>query len=72
VCDAVWEERTLIQDAVEVSEINKVQEIVTILANLLDTAHRLPDGTERQNALREIGAYQIRTAAFIRRLASAA
>jgi hypothetical protein len=49
-----------------------MQEIVTILANLLHAAHRLPDGTERQNALREIEGYQIRTAAFIRRLASAA
>jgi hypothetical protein len=48
-----------------------MQEIVTILANLPHAAHRLPDGTERQNALREIGAYQIRAAAFIRRLASA-
>jgi hypothetical protein len=62
----------LIQGAVEVPEISKLQEIVTLLANLLDTAHRLPEGMERQNAFREIGAYQIRLAAFIQRLASAA
>ena len=48
------EKRTLIQGAVEVPEIRKMQEIVTMLANLLDAAHRLPEGTERQNALREI------------------
>ena len=60
------------QVAVEVSEITKMQEIVTLLANLRDAAHRLPEGTERQNALREIGGYQIRMAAFVRRLGSAA
>ena len=66
--NAVWEERTLTQGAVEVTEISKMQEIVTMLASLMDAAHRLPEGTERQNALREIGGYQIRMAAFVRRL----
>jgi len=60
------------QVAVEVSEITKMQEIVTLLANLRHAAHRLPEGTERQNALREISGYQIRMAAFVRRLGSAA
>ena len=60
------------QVAVEVSEITKMQEIVTLLANLRDAAHRLPEGTERQNALREIRGYQIRMAAFVRRLGSGA
>ena len=73
VCDgAVWEERTLIQGAVEVLEISKMQEIVTILANLRDAALQLPDGPERQNALREIKDFQIRLAAFVRRLCSTA
>jgi hypothetical protein len=49
-----------------------MQEIITLLANLQDAAHRLPDGAERQNALREIRGYQIRMAAFVRRLGSAA
>ena len=62
----------MIQGAVEVPEISKLQEIVAMLANLLDAAHRLPEGTERQNAIREIAAYQIRVAAFVRRLASVA
>jgi hypothetical protein len=62
----------LIQAVVEVPEINKIQEIVTMLANLRDAAHQLPEGTERQNALREIKGYQIRIAAFVRRLDSAA
>jgi hypothetical protein len=71
ICNsAVQEERTLIQGAVEVPEISKMQEIVTMLANLRDAAHQLPEGTERQNALREIRGYQIRMATFVRRLAS--
>lgn len=62
----------MIQGAVEVLEITKMQEIVTMLANLRDAAHQLPEGTERQNALREIRDYQIRMAAFVRRLCSVA
>jgi len=58
------------QRAVEVSEISKVQEIVTMLANLLDAAYRLPKGIERQHALREIRGYQIRMATLVRRLDS--
>jgi len=69
---AVWEERPLIQDAVEVLEISKMQEIVTMLANLRDAAHQLPEGPERQNALCEIKDFQIRLAAFVRRLCSTA
>jgi hypothetical protein len=61
----------LIHGAVEVPEMGKMQEVVTMLANLWDAAHRLPEGTERQNALREIRGYQIRMAAFVRRLGSA-
>jgi hypothetical protein len=63
---------TLIQGAVEVLEISKMQELVTMLANLRDAAHQLPEGTERQTALHEIRGYQIRMAAFIQRLGSAA
>jgi len=62
----------LIQGAVEVLEISKMQEIVTTLANLRDAALQLPDGPERQNALREIKDFQIRLAAFVRRLCSTA
>jgi len=67
--NTVWEEVTLNQVAVD---ITKMQEIVTLLANLRHAAYQLPDGAERQNALREIRGYQIRMAAFVRRLGSAA
>jgi hypothetical protein len=64
-----WEE-SLIHGALQVPEIRKMQEVVTILANLQDAANQLPEGTERQNALREVRGYQIRMAAFVRRLGS--
>jgi hypothetical protein len=71
ICLSYYREgETLIQAAVEVPELRKMQEIVTMLANLRDAAHQLPEGTERQNALREISGYQIRMAAFVRRLGS--
>jgi hypothetical protein len=60
------------QVAVEIPDITKMQEVITLLANLRDAAHQLPEGTERQNALREIKGYQMRMAAFVRRLGSAA
>jgi len=55
----------LVQGAVEVAEISRMREIVTALANLWDAANRLPEGIERQNALREIRGYQIRFAALV-------
>ena len=64
--------KQLIQGAVEVLEISKMQEIVTMLANLRDAALQLPEGAERQNALREIRDFQLRLAAFVRRLCSTA
>ena len=51
-------------------ELNKLEEIVTMLANLWDAAYRLPEGPERQNALQEIAGYQIRIVTFVHRLAS--
>jgi hypothetical protein len=43
-----------------------------MLANLRDAAHQLPEGAERQNALREIRDFQLRLAVFVRRLCSTA
>ena len=68
----VREESTLSQAAVRVSEIYKLQEMVALLADLRDAAHRLPEGTDRQNALREIRGYQIKMAGFVRRLGAMA
>jgi hypothetical protein len=62
----------VVHSPVEVPEISRMREIVTMLANLLDAAHRLPEGIERQDALREIRGYQISMAALVRRLGSTA
>ena len=62
----------MFRGAVELPESKKVEEIVTMLANLWDAAHRLPEGTERQNAIREIAGYQIRIVALVLRSTAAA
>jgi len=58
--------------AVEVPEIYKVQEIMQLLGALKEAAHKLPEGNDRRDALREIRDFQLRAAALVRRLVSAA
>jgi hypothetical protein len=48
------------------SEADKLREIVQLQASLLEAAQRLPEGSERQNALRQIGGFQRRVEAFVR------
>jgi hypothetical protein len=48
------------------SETDKLREIVQLQASLLEAAQRLPEGSERQNALRQIGDFQGRVEAFVR------
>jgi Mg2+ and Co2+ transporter CorA len=62
----------LSQSEVGISETDKLNEMVQLLASLYEAAQRLPDGSERQEALRQIGGFQRRTATFIRRLGSEA
>ena len=62
----------MFRGAVELPESKKVEEIVTMPANLWDAAHRLPEGTERQEAIREIAGYQIRIVALVLRFTAAA
>jgi hypothetical protein len=66
----IWEDN--LSHAAEVLQVDKLREIIDLLANLRDTAHLLPDGTERQDALREIRGYQVKIAGLVRRLGSAA
>jgi hypothetical protein len=58
--------------AVEVREICQVREIMQLLGALQEAAHKLPEGNDRRDALREIRGFQLRAAALVRRLASAA
>jgi hypothetical protein len=50
-----------------VPEIDKLKEIVELQASLWHAAYQLPDGLERENALREIRGFQSRMTALIRR-----
>jgi hypothetical protein len=58
----------LSQSKVGISETDKLNEIVQLLASLWEGAQLLPEGSERQGALRQIGGFQKRVAALIRRL----
>jgi hypothetical protein len=58
----------LSQSEVGISETDKLKEIVQLLASLWEGAEQLPAGSERQEALRQIGGFQKRVAALIRRL----
>ena len=53
--------------AVGISETHELQEMAQMLASLCEAAQRLPEGPERQNALREIDGYQRRLAALVAR-----
>jgi hypothetical protein len=56
----------------DAAELGKLEEIMRLLENLQQTAHRLSGDADRRDALEEIRGFQLRAAAFIRRLASAA
>ena len=63
------EDRTLSQRAVGISEIDKLKETVQLLASLWEAAQLLPEGSDRQDALEQIGGFQRRVEAFVRRSA---
>jgi hypothetical protein len=50
------------------AEITKLEEIIRLLDNLQETANRLSERADRRDALREIRGFQLRAAAFVRRL----
>jgi hypothetical protein len=49
------------------SETDELKDIARLLASLWETAQRLPEGLERQNAFRQIGSFQRRVAALVAR-----
>src|SRR5262245_33215120 len=49
-----------------VPEISELIELAQLLGTLLETAHRLPEGTERQAAFEQIADFERRFAALIR------
>jgi hypothetical protein len=56
----------------DAAELGKLEEIMRLLENLQQTAHRLSGDADRRDALQEIRGFQLRAAVFIRRLAAAA
>jgi len=62
----------LSEGAFEVQEIEKIKEIVDLQASLWKAVQRIPEGAERQKALREMSGFQNRMAALVRRFNSVA
>lgn len=56
----------------DVAEMRKLEEIMRLLESLQATALLLSRDADRRDALREIRGFQLRAAALVRRLASAA
>lgn len=64
--NSICEGTTLSRRAVGRSE-HELQEMTQMLASLCQAAQRLPEGPERQNAIREIDGFQRRLAALVAR-----
>ena len=61
------EDKTLRQRAIGVSETDKLSDLARLLAGLRESARRLPEGFERQNAFKQIESFERRVAAFVTR-----
>jgi hypothetical protein len=48
-------------------EADELKDMMRLLASLWDAAQRLPEGSERQDAFRQIGSFHRRVTAFISR-----
>jgi hypothetical protein len=61
------EDLTLSRRTVGMPEADELKDLTKLLASLWGAAQRLPEGSERQDAFRQIGSFQRRVAALIRR-----
>ena len=61
------EDLTLSRRTVGMSETDELQDMTKLLASLWEAAQRLPEGSERQDAFRQIGSFHRRVAALITR-----
>ena len=48
-------------------EADELKDMTSLLASLWEAAQRLPEGSERQDAFRQIGSFHSRVAALITR-----
>jgi hypothetical protein len=61
------EDSTLSQRKVGMPEFNELIDMARLLVNLWEAAQRLPEGSERRDALRQISGFQGRVAALVTR-----
>jgi hypothetical protein len=61
------EDSTLSQRTVGMPEFNELMDMARLLVNLWEAAQRLPEGSERRDALRQISGFQSRVAALVTR-----
>ncbi len=61
------EDSTLSRRTVGMPEADELKDMTRLLASLWEAAQRLPEGSERQDAFRQIGGFQRRVAALISR-----
>jgi hypothetical protein len=61
------EDSTLSRRIVGMPEADELKDMTRLLASLWEAAQRLPEGSERQDAFRQIGSFHGRVAALITR-----
>ena len=61
------EDATLSRRTFGMSEADELKDMTRLLASLWEAAQRLPEGSERQDAFRQIGSFHWRVAALIAR-----
>jgi hypothetical protein len=61
------EDLTLSQRTVGMPEADELKDMTRLLASLWEAAQRLPEGSERRDAFRQIGSFHRRVAALITR-----
>ena len=59
--------QTLSRRTVGMPEFNDLIDMARLLVNLWEAAQRLPEGSERQDAFRQIGSFHRRVAALVTR-----
>jgi hypothetical protein len=61
------EDSTLSRRTFGMSEADELKDMTRLLASIWEAAQRLPEGSERQDAFRQIGSFHWRVAALIAR-----
>jgi hypothetical protein len=62
-----YEDSTLSRRTIGISEADELKDIVRLLVSLWEAAQRLPQGSEREDAFRQIGSFHVRVAALVSR-----